>query len=107
MKHDPRDWHPAEIKAALWKKGITFKGLALDSGYKSVDAISQCLHRRYPRAEAVLAAAIGVRPEVIWPSRYPVGGTADSVMNKTDSSKLKPRANDIARAERVILARAG
>ncbi|WP_258866578.1 helix-turn-helix domain-containing protein [Shewanella morhuae] len=26
---------------------------------------------KYPKAERILAEAIGVAPEVIWPSRYP------------------------------------
>lgn len=69
-KPAPQDWHKADITAALHKLGKTFKGLALENGYRSVDACSQALHRPYPKAERIVAAAIGVKPEEIWPSRY-------------------------------------
>lgn len=64
------DWHKADIKAAVHKAGTTFKALALENGYRSVDACSQALHRPYPKVERIVARAIGVNPEDIWPSRY-------------------------------------
>lgn len=65
-----QDWHKADIRAAIHRQGLTFKGLAIAHGYRSVDACSQALHRPYPKTERIIAAAIGVAPEVIWPSRY-------------------------------------
>lgn len=65
-----KDWHKADIRAAVHRRGLTFRGLALANGYRSVDAISQCLHRPYPKAQRILAAAIEEQPENIWPSRY-------------------------------------
>lgn len=72
MHHDPRDWHPADIRAALNKRGHTFKSLSLANGYRSPDACGQALHRPYPKVERLIANAIGVAPEIIWPSRYVV-----------------------------------
>lgn len=69
-KPAPQDWHKEDIKAAVRKRGTTLKGLALSHGYRSVDACSQALQRPYPKMERIIAAAIGVPPETIWPSRY-------------------------------------
>ena len=69
-KAAPQDWHKADIRAAVHRLGLTFKGLALAHGYRSVDAVSQALHRPYPKVERIIGEAIGVPPEVIWPSRY-------------------------------------
>lgn len=69
-KPDPKDWHKADIVAAVHKAGLTFKGLSLAHGYRSVDACSQALHRPYPKVERIVAEAIGVAPADIWPSRY-------------------------------------
>lgn len=70
-KQTPQDWHKADIKAAIHKRGMTFKGLALAHGYRSVDAVAQALHRPYPKVERIIAAALDITPESIWPSRYP------------------------------------
>lgn len=65
-----KDWHKEDIKAAIRKRGTTLKGLALAHGYRSVDACAQALQHPYPKMERIIAAAIGVPPETIWPSRY-------------------------------------
>lgn len=64
------DWHPADIVAALRKAGVSMRGLSRKHGYAHETAISTALHRRWPKAERIIADAIGTRPEVIWPSRY-------------------------------------
>lgn len=68
------DWHPADIVAALHKKGVSLRQLALDHGYVSGSTLSGAMVRPYPKAEAIIAKAIGVKPEDIWPSRYGEGG---------------------------------
>lgn len=67
-----QDWAKGDIKAALYKRGLTLKGLTLAHGYRSVDACAQALQRPYPKVERIIAEAIGVPPETIWPSRYRV-----------------------------------
>ena len=79
-----QDWHKEDIKAAIHKAGFTFKGLSLANGYRSVDACHQALHRPYPKTERIIAAALGVQPEEIWPSRYqfrPKSSTAPKKQN--------------------------
>lgn len=69
------DWHKADIKAALHKRGLTFKGLSIANGYRSVDAVAQALHRPYPKVERIIAKAINEKVEEIWPSRYKFNGS--------------------------------
>ena len=67
-----QDWSKARIRFAVHERGLTFKGLTLANGYRSVDAVAQCLHRPYPKVERILAEAISARLDAIWPSRYRV-----------------------------------
>ena len=64
------DMHPADIKADLEKAGWTLRKLSLHAGYSNANTVNQALHRPYPKAEAIIAEALGKRPEEIWPSRY-------------------------------------
>jgi len=70
-----QDWHPADIKAALHKKGITLKGIADVYGLNSSSSLSSCFTRSYPLNEQRIADAVGVHPMVIWPSRYNSDGS--------------------------------
>lgn len=72
QKPAPSDWSKVKIKYELHRRGLTFKGLALAHGYRSPDAISQALHRPYPKAERIYAEAVETVPEAVWPSRYRV-----------------------------------
>lgn len=74
-KSSQQDWHPADIKAALHKKGITLRGIAEAYGLTSSSTLSSTFTRSYPLNEKRIADAIGVHPRVIWPSRYNADGT--------------------------------
>jgi Ner family transcriptional regulator len=63
------DWHPADILAALKKRGYSLAGLSVANGYHAT-AAGKALKRSWPALEAVIAEAIGMKPEQIWPSRY-------------------------------------
>lgn len=63
------DWHPADTIAALRKAGWSFRKLSQHHGY-SPGTLKNALYRRWPKAERLIAEAIGVSPSVIWPSRY-------------------------------------
>lgn len=69
-KSSPKDWHPAQVKAALHMRGITLKGLADAHGLTSSSTLSAALTRSYPANEKRIADALGVHPKEIWPSRY-------------------------------------
>lgn len=64
------DWHRADVVAALRKAGWTVRKLAAHHGYASHGALTSALGRPYPKAQRLIAEAIGVAPEAIWPSRY-------------------------------------
>lgn len=70
-----QDWHPADIKAALHKKGITLASIADAYGLTSSSALSSTFTRSYPLNEKRIADAIGVHPKVIWPTRYNADGS--------------------------------
>jgi Ner family transcriptional regulator len=65
---DPLDWHPADIVASLRKAGWSLRRLSHYHGYTPT-ALGTALSRPWPKAERLIAEAIGVSPETIWPSR--------------------------------------
>ncbi len=67
------DWHPADIKAALEKRGLTLSGLSREAGYSETSA-GRALRTTWPAMEVVIADALEVTPSQIWPSRYDENG---------------------------------
>ncbi|CNK95642.1 helix-turn-helix domain-containing protein [Yersinia alsatica] len=68
-KGSQQDWHRADIVAALHKRGLTLSQLSRDQGL-AARTLNNAFERHYPRAENLIAQALGVTPEEIWPSRY-------------------------------------
>ncbi|MDH2896436.1 helix-turn-helix domain-containing protein [Rahnella sp. PAMC25617] len=64
-----QDWHPADIIAALRKKGTTLAAVSRAAGLGS-STLSNALSRPWPKGELLIGQAIGVPPSTIWPSRY-------------------------------------
>jgi len=69
QRKPPADWHPADIKAALEKRGYSFRRIAREMGYamKSCDSV---LRRPFGPVEERVAEIIGVPAATLWPSRY-------------------------------------
>lgn len=65
----PEDWHPADIKAAMAKKGYSFARIAREKGYAR-NAPNMVLRKPWPIMERIVAKIIGEKPAVIWRSRY-------------------------------------
>ncbi|WP_136414762.1 helix-turn-helix domain-containing protein [Herbaspirillum sp. ST 5-3] len=63
------DWHRADVVAALHKKGWSLRELSRQSGL-SDGTLKSALDRPYPKAERIIAAALGLDPRAIWPNRY-------------------------------------
>jgi len=63
------DWHRADVVAALHKKGWSLRELSKQSGL-GAGTLKSALDRPYPKAERIIADAIGIDPRVIWPNRY-------------------------------------
>ena len=80
-KASHQDWHPADIVAALHKRGTTLRKIA-EQHQVSPPAVIRALRLRNHPSEKRIADAIGIPPQVIWPSRYNPDGS------RTDLRKL-------------------
>lgn len=69
-KAAPKDWHRADIVAALRKKGWSLRKLSIYHGYRSPGTLKQALDRPWPKGEFLIANALCIAPDAIWPSRY-------------------------------------
>lgn len=68
-KNTRPDWHPADIKAAMAKKGWTFARVAREYGY-APSGPNMVMWKAWPVVEQIVADIVGVHPSDIWPSRY-------------------------------------
>lgn len=62
-----KDWHPADVKAALEKSGTSLRALAREFGYSHIQRV---LKSEWWAAEQIVAGALNKKAEEIWPSRY-------------------------------------
>lgn len=69
---NPGDWHRADVVAELRKKGYSLRALSRKHGYQPT-VLSYALSKPWPKAEKIIAAALGKKPYEIWPSRYSNG----------------------------------
>lgn len=66
---DKKDWHSADIIAALRKQGTTLAALSRQSGLSS-STLANALVRPWPKGERLIADALKIHPSEIWPGRY-------------------------------------
>lgn len=64
-----KDWHPADIIAALRKRGTSLAEVSRKAGLSS-STLANAITRPWPKGEWLIAQAIAIHPAVIWPSRY-------------------------------------
>lgn len=76
-KTSQKDWHPAEVVAALRMKGISLRQLSILNGYSNPNSLAKALHKPYPLAEALIAEALEISAPEIWPSRYGTDGKSN------------------------------
>jgi len=96
------DWHRADIVAGLRKAGWSVRQLAKHHGYASHGTLTVALSRPFPKAQRLIAEAIGVSPELIWPSRYPndsrialADGSSGSKLLTRQSSEVSPNKSQV------------
>ncbi|MBE8578682.1 helix-turn-helix domain-containing protein [Vibrio sp. OPT18] len=65
------DMHRADIVAALKKKKLSLRRLSVSNGLAPT-TLGNVMSRPWPKGEKIVADALGVNPEEIWPSRYEV-----------------------------------
>lgn len=63
------DWHPADIIAALRKKGTTLAAVSREAGLSS-STLANAISRAWPKGEWLIADALDIHAAEIWPSRY-------------------------------------
>lgn len=64
-----KDWHQADIIAALRKQGTMLAALSRSAGLSS-STLANALSRPWPKGEWLIAQALSIHPAEIWPSRY-------------------------------------
>ncbi|EJE9587559.1 helix-turn-helix domain-containing protein [Salmonella enterica] len=64
-----KDWHPADIIAALHKRGTSMAAVSRKAGLAS-STLANTLLRPWPKGEWLIAQALRVHPATIWPTRY-------------------------------------
>ncbi|MBW8721478.1 MAG: helix-turn-helix domain-containing protein [Polaromonas sp.] len=62
-----QDMHPADVIAALRKRGTSLRKIAIENGYSHIQRV---LTSPWLAAEQLVAKALDRRPEELWPSRY-------------------------------------
>ncbi len=63
------DWHRADVVAALHKRGWSLRELSRQNEL-SPGTLKSALDAPYPKAERIIAQALEMKPEEIWPERY-------------------------------------
>jgi Ner family transcriptional regulator len=65
--------HPADIRAAISKRGMTLSRLAVDNGLEE-SACRAALIRPLPSAEKAISRFLGIPLHELWPSRWDAEG---------------------------------
>lgn len=93
------DWHPADVIAALRKRNLSLRQLAMQNDYSHIQRV---LTSPWLAAEQIVARALDKRPEEIWPSRYLNPADRQRAFQMTRKIKLtKPRAGKAAAGARA------
>lgn len=90
-KPTPQDWHRADIKAALEKAGTSMSKLSREHNYCS-GSVRMVLNVPWPKMEKIVAAALGLSPQTIWPTRYRPDGSPKSGRGERGLGRYKPAA---------------
>jgi Ner family transcriptional regulator len=87
-KPTSKDWHRADIIAAVRKSGTSIQTLSFKNGYRRT-TLYHALVNPYPKCERIIAEHLGLKPQTIWPSRYYPDGSRKTKRN--GSTVKKPR----------------
>lgn len=77
--------HPADIKAAIYKKGFTLKELSISRGFKPQD-VSNCFETGRPSVEVAISEFLDISLYVLWPDRYRPDGLRKNPRDSRKSS---------------------
>lgn len=68
-----KDWSWNEVRAELVRRGLTLTALGAVNGVGPF-AFPKVKYRPVARYQAIIAQAIGQRPQAVWPTRYRPSG---------------------------------
>ncbi len=88
---EQQDLHPADIKALLEKRGLSLAEVSRSAGYSST-AAGRALRAAWPAMEEVIAEAIGLTPQQVWPSRYSEDGIPMKYLPRRNGKKLTEKS---------------
>lgn len=70
---DHKAWHPADIMAAVRKRGSSLRRLGVDHGFNP-DTFRKALTKQMPGAHQVISRFIGIPVHQLWPQFYGPSG---------------------------------
>ncbi len=94
----PQDWHAADVVAALHKRNVSLRQLAAKHGYSHIQRV---LTSPWLAAEQIVARALEMRPEEIWPSRYADAGARNRAALLTRKYQLAAVSGKSRRTQRA------
>lgn len=86
---ESKDWHPAQVKAHLEMKGTNLSKLARSHGYAHINEV---LHRPWLAAEQIVAKALGIKPQQIWPTRYKLSRDRARALTRNITAQQRRKA---------------
>lgn len=81
-------WHPADIRAAVEKKGKTLADLARDRGLPE-SACRYALRHKSLTAELVIAEFLDIPPHILWPDRWLPDGTRIDLRSTPETTNVR------------------
>lgn len=105
QKPAPKDWHRADIIAAVRKAGTNLTQLSYSLGYTS-PALLNALRYPAPRYERLISVFLKTTPQKIWPSRYHPDGTPRSGRGERGIGRYKAKFNGLTAGRNVNLTKA-
>ena len=97
------DWHPADVVAALRKRGSSLRKVGIAHGYKQIQNV---LTRPWWVVEQLVAQELQLQPNEIWPSRYQPGTNRNHAKALTRNQVALSSVISPATAKRRAKARA-
>lgn len=85
-----KDWHRADIVAAVRKTGTNLQILSRSHGWGRT-TLSNALYAPYPKYERLIAEHLKTTPQAIWPSRYHEDGTPKSGRGERGLGRYKAK----------------
>lgn len=94
------DWPSHYIVYRLRERGLSLRRVAVRKGY-SPGSPAKTTKTPWPKMERVIADAIGVTPQEIWPSRYRPDGTPKSRRGERGLGRYKPKRSTAQRRRTI------